>query len=159
MVTNKIVAAIAYPHTHNYSLADWSLGPLLSALEHQRIPLVLPFGQFTWDEVERLCARHLYLPVVTTGVNYRQLRFLMPLWDRYRTLYVECSWFSIHGGLEYLADHGLLRQVLFGTHYPVYEPGAAVTMVTYANLTDEQRRMVAGETVRGIIGAIRDKRP
>jgi hypothetical protein len=155
MLANDIVAAIAYPHAHNYSLSGWSIGSLLSALENYRIPLLLPFGQFAWEEVERLCGGHVHLPVIVTGLNYRQLRFLLPLWEKHRNLFVDLSWFSIHDGLAYLAERGVLRQVLFGTNYPLYEPGAAVTMVTYANLKDEDRRIVAGDTLREILRGIR----
>jgi hypothetical protein len=158
MLATDIVAAIAYPHAHNYSLSAWSLGPLLSALENHRVPLLLPFGQFSWEEIERLCGEHVSLPVIVTGLNYRQLRFLLPLWEKFRNLFVDLSWFSIHDGLAYLAERGVLRQVLFGTNYPLYEPGAAVTMVTYANVKDEERTMVAGETLREIIRGIRRNR-
>jgi len=158
MLAKGIVAAIAYPHAHNYSLSGWSVGPLLSALEDHRVPLVLPSGQLTWEEIERLCGEHINLPVIATGLNYRQLRFLLPLWEKYRNLFVDLSWFSIHDGLAYLAERGVLRQVLFGTNYPLYEPGAAVTMVTYANLKAEERTMVAGGTLREIIRGIRRNR-
>ena len=158
MLAKRIVATIAYPHTHNYSLSEWSVGPLFSALESCRVPLLLPFGQFTWEEIERLCGKHVSLPVIVTGLNYRQLRFLLPLWEKYRNLFVDLSWFSIHDGLAYLAERGMLRQVLFGTNYPLFEPGAAVTTVTYANLKDQERTMVAGGTLCEIIGGIRRDR-
>lgn len=158
MLAKGIVAAIAYPHTHNYSLSGWSVGPLLSALEDHRVPLVLPFGQLTWEEIERLCGEHVNLPVIVTGLNYRQLRFLLPLWEKTKNLFVDLSWFSINDGLAYLAERGVLRQVLFGTNYPLYEPGAAVTMVTYANLKHEEQTMVAEETLREIIRGIRRNR-
>jgi len=159
MLAKGVVAAVAYPRAHNYSLSEWSMGPLLSALERFRIPLLLPFGQCTWEEVERLCGEHVYLPLIVTGVNYRQLRFLLPLWEKYRNLFVDLSWFSVHDGLSYIAGQGLIGQVLFGTNYPLYEPGAAVTMVTYANIKGEERQQVAGGSLRRILGGIRRNRP
>jgi hypothetical protein len=157
MLDKRIVAAVAYPRRHNYSLSEWSMGRLLSALENRRIPLILPFGEFTWEEVERVCAQHLYLPIIVRGINYRQLRFLLPLWEMYRNLFVDISWFSVHDGLAYLAGRGLLRQMLFGTNYPLYEPGTAVTMVTYADINEKERLQVAGGTLREIIRGIRGK--
>jgi hypothetical protein len=159
MFTSNSVATIVYPRAHNYSLSAWSMGPLLSALEQHRIPLLVPFGQADWEDVERLCRDHGELPVLVTGLNYRQLRFLLPLWDKYHNLFVDLSWFSIHDGLPYLAERGLLRHVLFGTNYPLYEPGAAVSMVTYARLDDEQRSLVAGDSLRTILRQIRRTRP
>jgi hypothetical protein len=159
MREHEIVATIAYPHTHNYSLSDWSLGPLLSALASMHIPLLLPFTQFTWDDVDRLCAGYVHLPIIVTGLNYRQLRYLLPLWERHANLYVDLSWLSIHDGLSYLSERGLTKQVVFGTNYPLYEPGAAVTMVTYSGLSDEEKQQVAGGTLRQIIRGIRREGP
>ena len=158
MLAHNVSAAIAYSHTHNYSLSDWSLRPLLSALENTRIPILLPFGQFTWDEVERMCSEHIHLPIIVTGLNYRQLRHLLPLWERHTNLFVDLSWFSIHDGLSYLSERGFLKQVVFGTNYPLYEPGAAVTMVTYSGLTDADKQSVSGGTLREILAGIRRER-
>jgi hypothetical protein len=155
MLEKNVVAAIAYPRTHSFSLSAWSVGVLISALEDRRIPLLIPFGQSDWEEIERLCGTHASLPIIITGLNYRQLRFLLPLWEKHHNLFVDLSWFSVHDGLGYLAGRGVLRQVLFGTNYPLYEPGAATTMVTYADLQDEERRMVAGGTLRKMISGIR----
>jgi predicted TIM-barrel fold metal-dependent hydrolase len=159
MLAGDILATIAFPRTHNFSLSGWSLGPLLSALEQYRVPLLVPFGQCDWEDIEQLCGEHAHLPVIVTGPNYRQLRFLLPLWERHRNLFLDLSWFSVHDGLAYLAERGVVRQVLFGTNYPLYEPGAAVTMVTYADLRDDQRTMVAGGTLRTILNGIRRDRP
>jgi hypothetical protein len=155
MFGQNIAAAVAFPQLHNYSLGDWSLGAMLGALEKRRIPLLLPFGQASWEEIGGLSLRHVDLPIIVTGVNYRQLRFLLPLWERHRNLFVDLSWFSIHDGLAYLSRRGLIRQVLFGTNYPLYEPGAAVTMVSYATISPEEREMVAGGTLRSILNGVR----
>jgi predicted TIM-barrel fold metal-dependent hydrolase len=158
MCAHNVAAAIAFPHTHNYSLSDWSLNPLLTALASAHIPLLLPFTQFSWDEVERLCSGYPDMPFIVTGLNYRQLRYLLPLWEKRTNLYVDLSWFSINDGLSYLSERGLNAQVLFGTNYPLYDPGAAVTMVTYARLADKEKSAVAGGTLRNIINGIRRDR-
>lgn len=155
MLSNNVKAAVAYPVAHSFSLSSWSLEPLLLALEQARIPLLLPFGQFAWDEVERLCKQHVYLPLILTGLNYRQLRYLLPLWEKHRNLFVDLSWFSIHDGLSYLSGRSYIRQILFGTNYPQYMPGAAVTVVTYARIPEVEKQMVAGGTLKDIIQRIR----
>jgi predicted TIM-barrel fold metal-dependent hydrolase len=155
MLDNQVLAAIAFPHVHNYSLSSWSMSSLLAALESRRIPLLLPYEQTTWEEVDRLCSTYLYLPVIVTDLSYRHLRNLLPLWEKHRNLFVDLSWFSIHDGLSYLFEKDLVGQVLFGTNYPRYAPGAAITMVTYANIPEGARHLVAGGTLRGIINRIR----
>lgn len=155
MMANGVASAVAYPHTHNFSLSHWSVGSLLTSLQDRRIPLMLPFNQTTWDEVERICRTFPELPCIITDVNYRQLRFLLPLWETLTNLFVDLSWFSVHDGLAFLAEQGHLGQLLFGTHYPVYQPSAAVTMVTYANIPSAQKKQVAGATLSELIRNIR----
>ena len=151
-LTSEVAAVVAYPRFQNFSLAPWSLGPLLTELARRRLPLLLPLAETGWDEVFQLCRDHPSLPLVVTGLNYRQLRYLLPLWEHCPNLYVDLSWLSVHDGLAFLAGRGLLGRVLFGTNYPRSTPGAAVTMVTYANITEDERGAVAGGTLRTLIG-------
>ena len=37
---------------HNFPLADWSAGPLLTALQERRMPLFVDQAQITWNEVQ-----------------------------------------------------------------------------------------------------------
>ncbi|MFC1482094.1 amidohydrolase family protein, partial [Candidatus Neomarinimicrobiota bacterium] len=78
----------------------------------------------------------------------------IPLWEQHRNLYVDISWFSISNGLEYLHESGYSDQLLFGTNYPYYTPGAAVTALTYANLTEEVKLRIAGDNLRSILKGI-----
>ena len=155
MLGRNVSAAVAYPRAQTFSLAAWSIGKILRSLESHRIPFLLPFEQSNWEEVEALCGTYVYLPIIVTDLNYRQLRFLLPLWEKFQNLFVDLSWFSIHDGLAALADRKRLGQVLFGTRYPQFEPGAAVSMVTYANISLEEKERVAGGTLRGLLKAIR----
>ncbi len=152
---NGVKAVISFPKFHTYSLASWSIGKLLSVLEGHRIPMLLPFQQFDWNEVYTLCHEHPNLPVITTGINYRQLRYLLPLWETNRNLYVDTSWFSAADLIPFLKDIGYLGQLLFGTNYPAYAPPAAVSMITYADVDMEQKRLVGGGNLRKLIRDIR----
>ncbi len=155
MLDSGAKAVIAFPRFQSYSLASWSLGKLLSALEHHRIPMLLPFQQFDWNEVYTLCHEHPALPVITTGINYRQLRYLLPLWETNRNLYVDTSWFSLADLLPFLKEKGYLGQLLFGTNYPAYTPAAAISMITYANVGVEEKRQVGSGNLRALIKNIR----
>ncbi len=155
MLTNNIKAAISYPRLHNYSLASWSVGKLLSALEFHRIPLLLPFQQFDWNEIYAICHEYPALPVVTIGINYRQLRYLLALWEICGNLYVDLSWFSVADLFPFLKKRGYLEKLLFGTNYPAYTPSAAVSMITYANANTAEKNLVGSGNLKSIIGNIR----
>ena len=155
MLDNDVKAVISFPRLHTYSLASWSMGKLLSVLERHRIPMLLPFQQFDWNEVYTLCYEHPYLPVIATGINYRQLRYLLPLWQTNRNLYVDSSWFSAADLIPFLKDKGYIGQLLFGTNYPAYTPAAAVSMITYADVGMDIKNLVGGGNLRELIRNIR----
>jgi predicted TIM-barrel fold metal-dependent hydrolase len=96
------------------------------------------------------------LPVVTTGINYRQLRYLLPLWETCRNLYVDMSWLSVADLLPFLKMRGYLKRLLFGTNYPAYTPSAAVSMITYANVGMEEKKLVGGDNLRALMENIRE---
>lgn len=155
MLSSGVKVAISYPRFHSYSLAPWSVGKLLSAFNYYRAPLILPFQQFDWDEVYNICHAYPDMPVITTGINYRQLRYLLPLWDSCSNLYVDSSWFSTADLWTFLKHRGHLENLLFGTNYPAYTPSAAVSMITYADVDKEEKQLVAGGTLRALLANVR----
>jgi len=155
LISGGVRAVIAYPRLHNYSLSSWSMQKLLLQLEVSRIPLLLPFQQFEWDEIHNLCREFPNLPVITTRINYRQLRYLLPLWETCQNLYADLSWFSVPDLLPFLKKHGYLGRLLFGTNYPAYTPAAAIGMVTYSDISDEDKELVAGGTLRNLLSNIK----
>jgi len=157
-IERGVKAFTAFPKLHNFSLAEWNIGDLLAQMELARIPLLVPFSETTWSEIESVCAKHPDLPIVIQTVNYRQLRFLLPLWEKHRQLYVDLSWFSICSILPFLAKRNLIDRLLFGTNYPSRTPGAAVTMVTYSEASEEQKQRIAGGNLRQIFKQNEGKR-
>jgi predicted TIM-barrel fold metal-dependent hydrolase len=145
---NGVWAFTAFPKLHNFSLSEWSVGDLLTEAQHAGIPLLLPFSETSWDEVNSICCAYAELPVIIHTVNYRQLRFLLPLWQKHRNLYVDLSWFSMVDILPFLTHNNLAGRLVFGTNYPIYTPGAAITMVSYADSTSEIKKMIAGDNLR-----------
>lgn len=155
MMQNDVVATISYPILHKFSLSHWSMGELFKELNHHRIPFILPVNQTNWDEVFQICQQFPDLPVIITSLDYRQLRYLLPLWQKCSNLYVDISWFSIANIMSYLHKKGHIRNLLFGTNYPKYTPGGAMAMVTYADVNENDKSKIAGDNLREIIAGIR----
>ncbi len=146
-----VKAFTAFPKFHGFSLATWCSGGILAEIQNIGAPLLLPFSETSWDEVHSICSAFPQLPVIVHTVNYRQLRFLLPLWINHRNLFVDLSWFSIVDIIPFLVENKYLDRLLFGTNYPSYTPGAAVTMVTYSNVGLDFKQKIAGDNLRGIL--------
>ncbi|MBW7887866.1 MAG: amidohydrolase family protein [Bacteroidetes bacterium] len=149
-----IVAFTAFPILQNFSLNNWSCGELLKEIQKSHKPLLLPFSQTNWEEIHNLCSQYPNLSIIVHTVNYRQLRFLLPLWKIHSNLYVDTSWFSILDIIPFLEENNLIKHLLFGSNYPSYTPGASITLVTYANTSDQIKRSIACDNLQNIINNI-----
>jgi predicted TIM-barrel fold metal-dependent hydrolase len=155
MLDRGVKAASVYPKTQHWSLAQWSAGSLLRALEAHRFPLFIHLNETDWEEIQTLAERHPTLPIIVMGALYRISRVIFPLFKRHPNLYLEISGYQVHRGLEEAAEVVGARQFLFGTRLPEFTPAAAIMMVNYARLSDEDRALIAGGNLRRILSEVR----
>ncbi len=136
---------------HSFSLAEWSSGALLAALEEARVPLMLDIEIVWWETVQAILAAHPKLPVIATNVSYRHDRFTYPLFEKYDTIYVEMSRWLGAGALEAVVSRFGSRPVLVGTNMPRFTGTAVVSMLTYADISREDKEAVAGGNLRKLM--------
>ncbi len=148
-----VKAARIFPSSHAWSLAAWSAGPLLEALEAERIPLFVHADQIGWDAVQRVAAGHPALPLVLNGVRYDELRNIYPLLATLPNLYLDICWLVAHYGLEELVARFGAERFLFGTRMPMFGAGPALTHLLYADLTDAAKALIAGENLTRLLAA------
>jgi len=140
---------------HSFSLAEWSVGELLAALEEARIPLMLDAEIVCWEAIASILDAHPRLPVIAINVGYRHDRFCYPLFELYPNLYVELSRFFGAGVLEdIVARFGTRPPVLFGTNLPHFAGTTSVSMLAYADIPEESKRAIAGGTLRKLLGEV-----
>ena len=154
LLPERPFAALLLPDRdhHNFSLREWCAGPLLAALEHRRIPVFLRPAPSGWEEVAPLLEAHPRLAVAVTHTGYRADRYIYPLARRHPRLFVETSTYVGHRQLEEFARTFGAARLLFGTNLPYYTPGAAIAVLAYARLGDEERARVAGVNLRELMG-------
>lgn len=138
---------------NNFSLAAWSVDPLLEALAQAHVPVFLDLDESDWPEIAALLARHPTLPLVLTNVTYRVDRYLYPLWERHDNLYVEISGYQGLRAIEAAVLRFGPERLLFGTHMPRFTPGAALAAVTYAEISANARTLIAGGNLRRLLEA------
>jgi hypothetical protein len=136
---------------HSFSMADWCAGELLSALESARVPLILDAEIVPWEDVHGLLKTYPRLPLIVANCNYRQNRFLYPLFEKSQNLYVETSWFMGGGAVEDVVGRFGPRPLLFGTNMPGYTGTAAVALIAYADIDRKDKEAIAGGNLRRIL--------
>jgi predicted TIM-barrel fold metal-dependent hydrolase len=156
LIDHRSGAAVLRPEQDGWSTAEWCAGALLGLLEERRIPVLCRDSAFAFEAVADLAERHSDLPIVVFHVGFRSQRTLVPLMRAFGNLYLAIgSPFSVHLGIESMARHVGPERVLFGTGFPYAEPMAAITMLTYSDLSDADKQLVGAANLDRLIGGIR----
>jgi hypothetical protein len=153
MEKKKVKAVRMYPTKdfHSFSLAEWSIRELLGALEEARVPLMLDIEIVWWEAIAAIMLNHPNLPVIATNVSYRHNRFTYPLFDRYPNLYIETSRYFGSGVFEDIVSRFGSRPILFGTNMPRFTGTAAISMLTYADIPEADKKAIAGGNLRNLL--------
>ncbi|MGE5531892.1 MAG: amidohydrolase family protein [Bacteroidota bacterium] len=145
-------AARLYPKAHGYSLSEWCSGEMLGALEARGVPVLIEMAQTGWDELASVLAAHPNLPVILLATSYRINRSIYPLFEKFDNLYLETATFQIMRGIEDVCRKFGPQHLVFGTGLPLLDAGGPIAQITYAELPLEHKRMIAGETLAGLLG-------
>ena len=157
-VGQKVRQVRLFPRLHNYVLSDWCAGCWLSVLEDFQMPVAVWHTQIEWDELADVCRRYPRLPVVLEAPNRKLLyhnRVYCRLLETFANFHLE-----IHNLVGYLALDDAVRRfgssrLLFGSYFPYQDPNTSMMLVTHGELSDDDRRLVAGGNMRRLIEAVK----
>lgn len=143
-----------YPDAFGIALDPRIIGGLFEALGGRRVPVLVERAEADWVTLADLAAAWPGLPVVALAPNYRH-RNLFPLLERTPNLHLTINApFALNEGLEELARRGLASRALFATGFPLAEPGATVAYVQYADISDEDRDLMASGNLRRLVEGV-----
>ena len=140
-----------FPRLHNYTLGDWCAGRLLEALAEVEAVVLIEIGQTSWDELASVTRAYPRLHVILLEPFYRVDRYLHNLWERVDNLHVETATYQTHRGIETVCERFGPERLVFGSGLPVRDVGGAITPLLYADISDEAKRLIAGDTLRGLL--------
>jgi predicted TIM-barrel fold metal-dependent hydrolase len=151
-----------FPARHRFLLSDWSVNELLEELNEHRMPLFLDYDRTHWaqkvvdyDSVFRICNAFPELPLVLVREAIGSSRYLYPLLEKFDNLHLEISYYQSPCGLEDVSKRFGVNHLLFGSGLPTYEAGPVIAMLLCSEISSEERRMIAGDNLRGLLRAVR----
>ena len=155
LAARKPAAVRLTPSTgqHNFSLASWCAGPLLSFLEENAVITLIAVADLGWPGVASLLENFPRLPLVLLETGYRADRYLFPLLDRFPTLQFDSSTYLAHRQLEAFIQTRGPERVLFGSRLPLYTPASALAVLSSARIRNDDRLAVAGGNLRRLLAA------
>jgi predicted TIM-barrel fold metal-dependent hydrolase len=144
---------------HRFSLEPWCAGPLLEELAAHRLPVLIDFMFFRRDDPDwrllyDLCQHYRALPIIMTGWSGLASRSFYPLCQACPNLYLDTSRYALYRGLEAFCREVGARQLLYGSGLPHRAPGAALTTVTHAFISDEEKALIASGNLERLLGEV-----
>jgi len=144
MRENGVGALRLFPTMHSFCLADWCMGPLYEVLEAHGVPIFVDITQTNYDHIASALRAFPKLRLVIVRPSYRSDRMLFSLMERYENLCLETSNYAGSGGIEEVCRRFGSSRLIFGTGLPFFEPGAAVSLITYAEIDAADKQAIAG---------------
>lgn len=143
------------PHSHGYSVSEWNCGPLFNMLEETGVLLSADSPQMGYDAIHGILTAHPKLRLVLTNIHYNCARNIYPLLEKFENLYAETIGFKVLDGIEDICGRFGAKKLLFGSMSPVYSASAAIGMVTYSNIADSEKQMIACGNFEKLLEGVR----
>ncbi|MFQ6132281.1 MAG: amidohydrolase family protein [Armatimonadota bacterium] len=151
MLAAGVRAVRLTPVTHRYVLNEVTSAKLLGTLASRRLPVLLSMDESSWAEVDGILSRHPTLPLIVLDVGYRCDRNLYPLLEKHAGLRVETATYGVHRGIEEVCGRFGPERLVFGTGMPGRDPGGAMAAITYAEVGDRAKQMMAGGNLEALL--------
>jgi predicted TIM-barrel fold metal-dependent hydrolase len=143
------------PQSHGYSMSEWNCGPLYAMLEETGVLLTVDFPQLGYDALHSILTAHPKLRLILTNIHYNCARNIYPLLMKCGNLYLESIGFKVLDGIEDVCRKIGPKNLLFGSMSPVYSASAAIGMITYSDITDEEKQMIACDNLKRLLEGVK----
>lgn len=152
MIENGVRVARVFPTFQQFRLGEWCCGELFAEFERRQVPVMVEVAQTTgWDEVAGVLASFPQLRLIMLRVEYRCDRYIYALMNKYPNLKVEISYYQTTDGIATMCKKYGADRLLFGTGLPWFNAGTAIPMVTYAEISDDEKQLIAGDNLRNLM--------
>ncbi len=140
---NKFKAVKIFPQTHKFEVNSYSLDLMLNMLQAEKIPLLVDITEINFGALEFMATRYPRLPILVQKLYWDQSRQLIPLFAKLNNIHIEFSsyqgfclpdWFWKQFGAE---------RLLFGSEMPIKTPGAARSLIDYADISEKDKQLIA----------------
>jgi hypothetical protein len=144
---------------HRFSMEPWCAGPLLKELEAHQVPVMIDFMFFRrddpdWKLLYDLCQRYPALPFVLTGWSGLASRSFYALCLACPNLYLDTSRYALFRGMEAFCQYVGAERLLYGSGIPLIAPGVAMTTITHAEISEEEKEMIAAGNLERLLAGV-----
>ena len=141
-----------FPKGNSFSVNSCYAHILFGAMERFHLPLLMEYEQVAFDGIDRFAAQYKNLKIILVRASHFHDRNLYALVRAHANIFVEISQQHNHRGVNEFVRHFSAKRLLFGSSYPKMSPGAAMGLTTLPAIKDDEKRMIAGENLKRLLG-------
>lgn len=139
-----------FPKTYNFEM-NFSIEPMMQELQEAEIPLLIDIAEIDFTILADLAEAFPRLPILVQQLRWEHSRKIVPLFERFKNLYLEFSSYQAFSILEWYCEKYGAERLLFGSEMPLKTPGAARALVDYAGISDAEKQMIASENLMRLL--------
>ena len=147
-----------FPRSHRYSLSPWVVGELCEWCIEYGIPVLLWHVEAEWNDIHSLAAAFPALRIVIETqwqkILYHQ-RDLFGLMHSRSNVLVESSNLIGPDAVRCIVEAFGAERLVFGSYLPVNDSYSAIGMILDAEISEEEKALVAGGNLRALIDGAR----
>lgn len=155
----RIVRLLPGIKGHRFSMEPWNADLMLKMLELHRIPTLIDFMFFRrddpdWQLLYNLGQRYPDLPIILTGWAGLASRSFFALCNVCPNLHLDTSRYALFRGIEIFCEKVGAERLIYGSGMPRIAPGVAMTTVTHAFVSDEEKQLIAAGNLNRLLEGV-----
>lgn len=155
MKQHNVTSLRLLPKKCNIPLKPYIMGKLMAAAADCHVPVFMTLHEdILPHELYELCKDYPDVNFVICGVDYRQNRIIGPILEQCPNFYFGSSVYVVHGGLKLLSQYGYTDRLIFESGLPTGSATAAVSLVRYAEISDEEKQLIAHGNMERLLSAV-----
>jgi len=153
MKAGNIAALALCPLINRFLHSKFAMGDYLEMACAQRIPVLLNTARWlALEHAEDIMRDFPDLTCVLTYANcWPSDRRVRPFLDAFPNLYLDMSYILTDSWLPDFLKRYPATRLLFGSAFPVSYLGALMMVIKHAEITEEDKRLIAGENLLRLI--------
>jgi len=163
--TSGIKAIRLFPHVHGYRPIPFYLDTVMEEAQKHHMPVIideidithpnLPWSTWgfspSYEDIYELSQTYPGIDFIIISPGMLTQRKQFTIMHKTKNVYFDCSPLG-YKNIEYICEKFSADKIVFGTGFPVLEPGAYLSYILYADITEKEKRMIAGENLCKILG-------
>lgn len=156
MKKHNVTSMRLLPKTCGYSLRPYAIGKLMDLAAECHVPVFINlFEELATDEVYDLCKTYPHVMFVVGNTGYRENRRFGPILEQCPNFCIGTGNYVSHCGIKLFCEHYGAERLVFDTGLPTGSATAAVSLINYAEISREEKELIAHGNVERLLGEVR----